>query len=184
MTTCPKCHYTRRPEDTSPDYECPKCGVVYAKFSADADLKDRVLRARSTGNWMGIPREHVPREMLGQVIARIPASTTPFIPGRDILEAVDVVSAECAYGMNVFKDFFTGVTDKVGGRSGTTESTLRGARQAVMSELRAEAFACGADGLIGVSLSYSEFSGGGKSMLFVVATGTAVKLGQASLTTR
>ena len=31
MTTCPKCHYTRRPEDTSPDYECPKCGVVYAK---------------------------------------------------------------------------------------------------------------------------------------------------------
>jgi len=31
MTTCPKCHYTRRPEDTSPDYECPRCGVVYAK---------------------------------------------------------------------------------------------------------------------------------------------------------
>lgn len=35
MTTCPKCRYTRQPSDTAPDYECPKCGVVYAKaFSA------------------------------------------------------------------------------------------------------------------------------------------------------
>lgn len=31
MTTCPKCGYTRQAADTAPDYECPKCGVVYAK---------------------------------------------------------------------------------------------------------------------------------------------------------
>lgn len=31
MTTCPKCHYTRQPGDATPEYECPKCGVVYAK---------------------------------------------------------------------------------------------------------------------------------------------------------
>lgn len=31
MTTCTKCGYTRKPGDTAPDYECPKCGVVYAK---------------------------------------------------------------------------------------------------------------------------------------------------------
>jgi len=30
-TTCPKCNYQRQPIDTAPDYECPKCGVVYAK---------------------------------------------------------------------------------------------------------------------------------------------------------
>ena len=34
----------------------------------------------------------------------------------------------------------------------------------------------GADAVIGVDLDYSEFSGGGKSMLFIVASGTAVKL--------
>lgn len=28
---CPKCGYVRRPEDTAPAYECPACGVVYAK---------------------------------------------------------------------------------------------------------------------------------------------------------
>ncbi|MDD9823409.1 MAG: heavy metal-binding domain-containing protein [Gammaproteobacteria bacterium] len=32
----------------------------------------------------------------------------------------------------------------------------------------------GADAVIGVDLEYSEFSGGGKSMLFLAASGTAV----------
>ncbi|CAI07131.1 hypothetical protein [Aromatoleum aromaticum] len=34
MATCPKCDYTRQPSDTVPDYECPKCGVIYAKAIA------------------------------------------------------------------------------------------------------------------------------------------------------
>lgn len=29
--TCPKCGYVRQPGDRAPDYECPRCGVVYAK---------------------------------------------------------------------------------------------------------------------------------------------------------
>lgn len=33
MTTCPKCNYTRQPGDQAPDYECPQCGVVYAKYT-------------------------------------------------------------------------------------------------------------------------------------------------------
>lgn len=28
---CPKCHHTRTREDTAPDTECPRCGVIYAK---------------------------------------------------------------------------------------------------------------------------------------------------------
>lgn len=32
MTTCLKCGYIRKSTDASPDYECPKCGVVYAKY--------------------------------------------------------------------------------------------------------------------------------------------------------
>jgi hypothetical protein len=30
---CPKCSYERRPEDPEPDYQCPRCGVNYAKFT-------------------------------------------------------------------------------------------------------------------------------------------------------
>ena len=29
--TCPKCEYTRTARDTAPGYECPRCGVIYAK---------------------------------------------------------------------------------------------------------------------------------------------------------
>lgn len=28
---CPKCQYVRTPADTSPEWQCPSCGVVYAK---------------------------------------------------------------------------------------------------------------------------------------------------------
>lgn len=31
---CLKCHYERGPNDSSPDYECPRCGAVYAKVEA------------------------------------------------------------------------------------------------------------------------------------------------------
>ena len=31
MKTCLKCGYTRRPDDSAPEYACPKCGRVYAK---------------------------------------------------------------------------------------------------------------------------------------------------------
>lgn len=39
--TCPKCHYVRRPGDTAPDYECPSCGIVYAKFVPRPDPPPR-----------------------------------------------------------------------------------------------------------------------------------------------
>lgn len=32
---CPKCHYIRQPNDSIvPDWQCPKCGIVYAKVQA------------------------------------------------------------------------------------------------------------------------------------------------------
>ena len=29
---CPKCAYERKPTDHAPDYECPSCGIIYAKY--------------------------------------------------------------------------------------------------------------------------------------------------------
>lgn len=89
---------------------------------------------------------------------------------------IEIITAECAFGMNVFRDFFATVTDIVGGRSGSTQKVLQDARKTCLNELRREAARLGADGVIAVKLDYSEFSGAGKSMLFLVASGTAVKL--------
>jgi uncharacterized protein YbjQ (UPF0145 family) len=42
--------------------------------------------------------------------------------------------------------------------------------------LKVEAAMLGANGIVGIDLKFTEFSGDGKSMLFAVATGTAVKI--------
>jgi len=93
-----------------------------------------------------------------------------------VKERIEIITAECVLGMNIFRDFFASVRDIVGGRSSASQKVLRDARKICLSELKNEAHSVGADAVIGVDLDYSEFSGGGKSMLFIVASGTAVKL--------
>lgn len=176
LITCPKCQHVRTPTDPGPEYECPSCGIIYAKYSAATDMRTRVRRAQISGDWSGIPHEHIPPEAYRQAAAGLPVTTGHFVPGREIAQLLDVVSAECVFGMNIFKDVFSSITDVIGGRSGTMQKSLREGRQKVMAQLRTEAFALGAEAVIGVAFDYSEISGGGKSMLFVVATGTAVKL--------
>jgi uncharacterized protein YbjQ (UPF0145 family) len=88
---------------------------------------------------------------------------------------IDIITAECVFGMNVFRDFFAGMTDFFGGRSEASQKILRDARKNCLQELKLEAARIKADGVLGVDLDYSEISGKGKGMLFLVASGTAVK---------
>jgi uncharacterized protein YbjQ (UPF0145 family) len=108
--------------------------------------------------------------------ARVVLTTTANVPNKEIKEVVAIVSSEVAVGMNIFKDMFSAVRDVVGGRAGAVQNTLRDLRGQALDELRQEASRVGADAVVGVDLDYSEFSGGGRSMLFIVANGTAVKL--------
>ena len=34
---CPKCAYERKPTDQTPHYECPGCGIVYAKYKPTSE---------------------------------------------------------------------------------------------------------------------------------------------------
>ena len=109
-------------------------------------------------------------------LATISLSTLSTLPGNTEFSVIDVVTAECVFGMNVFRDLFAGIRDVVGGRSDASEKVLKDLKQTCLTELREEAYKVGADAVLGVDLDYSEFSGGGKSMLFLVASGTAVKI--------
>lgn len=109
-------------------------------------------------------------------IDEVIVATMPSIEGYRVAKVVDVITAECVFGMNIFRDFFAALTDIFGGRSESSQQVLRDARKTCIAELKAEAHRVGANAVIGVSLDYSEFSGQGKSMLFLVATGTAVVL--------
>lgn len=101
-------------------------------------------------------------------------TTTSTVEGYHITKTIDVVTAECVFGLNVFKDMFAGISDFFGGRNKTTQNALRDARKLCLNELRREAALLGGNAVIGVDLDYSEFSGQGKSMLLLVASGTAV----------
>lgn len=37
-TQCPKCGHVRSANETAPDWECPSCGIVYAKYRPPAPL--------------------------------------------------------------------------------------------------------------------------------------------------
>lgn len=48
-------------------------------------------------------------------------STTPTLEGQTIVEYCGVVTGEAILGANIFRDFFAGIRDIVGGRSGAYE---------------------------------------------------------------
>ena len=100
-------------------------------------------------------------------------TTTHSIEGRQITEYLGVVSAESVHGINVVRDFFTGVRDFFGGRSQTLERALKEARAEVTDEIRVRAG--NADAIVGLDFEISMPSGRG-GMLVVFATGTAVRL--------
>ncbi len=125
--------------------------------------------------WLPIDLFQAPSEPRIDPAAVVLTTSTHFA-ARDVLREVEIVTAECVFGMNVLRDFMAGLSDVFGGRSETTQDFLRRARTTALSELRKEAAALGADGVLGVALAYSELTGQGKSMLFLVASGTAVKL--------
>lgn len=102
-------------------------------------------------------------------------TTTPSVEGHPIQEYMGVVTGEAILGANIFRDFFAGIRDIVGGRSGSYEQVLRSARDAALTEMQEEAKRRGANAVVGVDLDY-ETVGQGGAMLMVTASGTAVRV--------
>ena len=101
--------------------------------------------------------------------------TASTLQGKDVKQYLGLVSGEAILGANIFKDFFAGIRDLVGGRSAAYEGELRKAKQLAISEMIQEAQTMGANAVIAVDLDYETISvshGGG--MLMVTASGTAV----------
>ncbi|MDR0215404.1 MAG: heavy metal-binding domain-containing protein [Comamonas sp.] len=100
-------------------------------------------------------------------------TTTPSIEGKRIICYCGVVAGEAILGANVVKDFFAGIRDIVGGRSGTYEKELQRAREIALKELEQRASEAGANAVVGVDLDF-EVLGQANGMLMVSASGTAV----------
>lgn len=102
--------------------------------------------------------------------------TTNTIDGKRIARYHGIVTGEAILGANIFRDFFAGIRDVVGGRSAAYEKELRKAKDIAIDEMIQEATRAGCNAVIGVDLDYETIGSNG-SMLMVSASGTAVTLG-------
>ena len=100
-------------------------------------------------------------------------TTTPQVEGRPIKDYRGIVTGEAILGANIFRDFFAGITDIVGGRSAAYEKELAKARKIALQEAQEEAQRLGADAVVGIDLDYEVIRDG---MLMVSVSGTAVTL--------
>jgi uncharacterized protein YbjQ (UPF0145 family) len=103
-------------------------------------------------------------------------STTPGIEGKPVRAYLGVVTGEAILGANIFRDFFAGIRDIVGGRSAAYEKELNRAREIAFEEMSQKAAALGANAIVAIDIDY-ETVGAGGSMLMVSVSGTAVTLG-------
>lgn len=100
-------------------------------------------------------------------------TTTPAIEGKKVSDYRGIVFGEVIVGINFIKDFVAGLSNFFGGRSGTYEEELIGAREAAINEMQQRAAALGANAVIGIDVDY-EVLGTNNDMLMVTASGTAV----------
>lgn len=163
---------------------CVECGsTVFVLSRSDGLIDGRCKRCHQAH----LDGRGITAAQLGEEHAAIAATraadkqrlilTTETAHNLPVTDRLGIVTAEVVVGMHFFKDLAAGLRDTFGGRSKVMQQELRDARNMALDELKGEAIDLGADAVVGVDLDYSEISGAGKSMLFLVASGTAVKLG-------
>ena len=81
---------------------CIDCGKRIGFF--EGDIKRRCIRCAN------------PEYTENNSVIEAVMLTTETAPNLNITKRIEIVTAECAFGMNIFKDLFAGVRDIVGGR--------------------------------------------------------------------
>ena len=102
--------------------------------------------------------------------------TTEMVVNLDIDKRIDLISSECVYGINLVKDFFSGIRNVVGGNVKSLETSLKDAKNEVTADLKEQAYNLGGDAVIGVKIEHTYNNAGGGSIMSVFATGTVIKL--------
>ena len=161
--------------------DCIKCGKRIGVLSGSVGgmCMDCANGAITSSGAARVSAIEVNDAITSSVAARVSAIeaillTTETAPNLNITKRIEIVTAECAFGMNIFKDLFAGVRDIVGGRSEAVQKTMRDSRRTALHELKKEAYKVGANAVVGVDLDYVELAGTGSSMVMLVASGTAV----------
>lgn len=104
-------------------------------------------------------------------------TTTDVIQGAEVKQYLGVVTAEVVYGTNALRDFFAGIRDIIGGRTGSYEEVFKKGQEDAIAELEQRARRLGANAVVGVEIDTGTINVDEKgALLLITATGTAVKL--------
>lgn len=95
---------------------------------------------------------------------------------ENIEKRIDFTSAQCVYGLNIIKDFFTGIRNIVGGRIKSIEDPLSEAKGTIINELKEKAYLAGGNAVIGIKIEHTYNNAGSANMVSILGTGTIVKL--------
>ena len=67
---------------------------------------------------------------------RLILTTAPTVANQEIESELEIITAECVFGMNIFRDLFAGIRDIFGGRSTASQRVLKDARKTCLRELK------------------------------------------------
>ena len=102
--------------------------------------------------------------------------TTPILDGVRVVEYKGLVTAKNVRAMNIIRDFFTVFRDIFGGRSQAYQEVMDDIQADVIDEITREAYAIGANAIIGFQLDFENVGSKNKSLIMAFAKGTAVVL--------
>lgn len=100
-------------------------------------------------------------------------STTDFIPGREIVEVLDIARGSTVRARNIGRDIFAGLKGIIGGEISEYTKLMADAREQAIDRMIADAEVLGADAVINVRFLTAGVMAGASE---IVAYGTAVRL--------
>ena len=96
------------------------------------------------------------------------------LENKKIIGYNGLVTGESLIGSNIYKDLFSGVRDVVGGRTSRYEEEIKKARDIALNSMIEKAEHLGANGIVGLKISYDNLGGTMGNTILVTAYGTAV----------
>jgi len=100
-------------------------------------------------------------------------TSTDFIPGKEIIEVIDVARGSTVRARHIGRDIFAGLKNIVGGEIDEYTRLMADSREAAIDRMIADAERMGADAIINVRFTTSMIMQGTAEIL---AYGTAVKV--------
>ena len=100
-------------------------------------------------------------------------TSTDFIPGREIIEVLDIARGSTVRARNLGRDIFAGLKNLVGGEIQEYTRLMADAREQAIDRMIADGEELGADAIINVRFTTAAVMQGASEIL---AYGTAVRL--------